>query len=147
MAKIIDKIKRCVMAISFQERKKRELISYKQKIESLKKMDTGEIDLEYINLKSEYEHKKNILSFFLVCVLISIVIDVWRYFYVFLEKGIHNIYLYSGNDVEVTRKIFITFIIMMIFIIAIVFLILIMHIKSMYRTYKDLIMVEENRKK
>lgn len=66
MAHLSRKIKRCVMSIIYQERKKRELIRYRRDVDCLKGMEEDQLDLHYINLKSQYEHKKNVLSIFLL---------------------------------------------------------------------------------
>lgn len=58
MAKNSGKFKRYVMSYSFQGRKAREIAHYKQRIKELKSMENDEIDLEYINLTTEYEYKK-----------------------------------------------------------------------------------------
>jgi hypothetical protein len=86
MAKISEVVKRYMMTISFRVRRKRDLMRYLHKKSSFGKMKADELDLEYINLKSAYEHKKNVLSTYKVSIIVMILMGTWKYFNAFVEK-------------------------------------------------------------
>jgi len=145
MTKISDKIKHCVMSISFQERKKKALIRYRQEKDRLQNMNADEIDLEYINMKTEYEHRKNVLSIFMLSIIISVLMGAWKYFYMFIEKVIQYISSYPGSEIEIAKAAFIISVIVILVITVTIFVILIMYTKRMRRVYRYLIMVDEIR--
>lgn len=76
-----EKVNQAVMYISFQERRKRELKRYRQEKQRILGMVDDEIDMVYISLKSEYEHKKNVLLVFLTSIVISVLMSAWNIFY------------------------------------------------------------------
>lgn len=147
MAKVKEKMKDFIMSFTIQEQKKKELKEYRQEIEKLKNLTEDEIDLLYINLKSKYEHKKNILSIFLLTIVISVIMEVWKYFYGFIESFIKYTSLKQGADVETAKIVFVVMTIMIVLIIIVFLGMLVMHTKKMKSVYKDLIMVEEIRNK
>ena len=49
-------------------------------------MKADVLDLECINLKSAYEHKKNMLSAFKISMIVMILMGNWKCFYDFAEK-------------------------------------------------------------
>jgi len=147
MAKISGKIRRCVMSISFQERKKRELIYYKKEVGRLQNMEADAMDLEYINLKTEYEHRKNVLSIFMLTILISVLMDVWQYFYAIVEKIIQYTASYQGNETEAMKIVFMICMMIVVFITVIIVAILILYTRRMHRIYKNLMIIAEIRNK
>jgi hypothetical protein len=147
MAKISEKFKRCVMSISFQERKKRELIHYKQKKRQLNDMKIDEIELEYINMKTEYEHRKNVLSIFLICIILSGLMDTWRRFYESVEKIIQYTVLSPEHGNKGAEVVFVIIVSLLAIFTAIVFLILIVYMRRMRQMYKKLLIIEEVIKK
>ena len=142
---IKEKIERYVMYNSFQERKKRDLIQYKKEISRLHDMEIDAIDMEYINVKSEYEHKKNIFAVFMLSILISALMGVWKYFYIFMEKTIRFNASYQGSETETAKVAFILSVIIVTFITIMFLIILIIYMKRMHRLYKNLMMLEEER--
>jgi len=145
MAGISGKIRRYIMYISFQERRKRALIRYKQEINRLQSMEVDELDLEYINMKSIYEHKKNVLSIFMLSIVISVLLNVWNYFYRFIEKIIQYTTSYQGNEIDIAKMVFILSVITVAFITIIIVVMLIIYLKRMHQTYKNVMIIEELR--
>jgi len=141
-----EKLKQYVMSISFKERKAKELAHYKQRVSELKKMEIDEIDLEYINLKLEYEHKKNALTIFIIFIAIACLINVWKYSYMFMEKAIQYAILYEGSGSEVVKVAFAISLSITVFIILVIFAILIMHTRRLRQVHKNLMIVNEVRK-
>lgn len=56
----------------------------KKALEKLRVLSETELKLEYINLKSRYEHNKQILTLFLITVIMAVVSDVWSLFQNFI---------------------------------------------------------------
>jgi len=147
MAKVIEAFKRRVMSISYQERRKSELLHYKEELARLSNMEIDEINLEYRNMKSEYERKKNVLSIFAVSIIISVLMNAWRYFFEFVEKIIQYANIYQESGAEAGKTIFICSALIIVFINVIIFAILIVHIRRMNWIYRRLILIEEVRSK
>lgn len=147
MADISLRFKRCVMSLSFQERKERELMRYRQEVIRLKSLDDDELDLQYINLKSQYEYKKNIWLIVMLTIIISILMDVWKYFYNFIGKIQQLVILSQRDNIGTVRVVFVITVILIIFITILILGMLVLYMRKMHRTYKNLIVVEEIRNK
>ncbi len=147
MDHLINKLKRSIMSVSFQERRKKELKKYRKEVNRLNEMDDDEIDLEYITLKAQYEHKKNILSIFMLTILISFLMNAWERFYHLIEITMQLVTSDKCKDIQTTKVVFILTVILIAFLTILVPFVLISHAKSMYQIYKKLLTVEEMRKK
>lgn len=146
MAEFIEKIKQGIMLISFQERRKRELEHYRQEKSLLQYMEKDEIDLEYINLKSEYEHKKNVLFVFMTSIVISMLMSAWDIFGGFVGKILEYVKLNQGSDVDIADVTFIICTTLLIFITAVLLLVLILYVRRIGQLYKKILMIEEIKK-
>jgi len=147
MANDSGKFKRYIMSFSYQERKVKELACYKQRVRELKKMDIDQIDMEYINLTSEYEHQKNVLTIFMVSIAIACLMNVWKYLYIFLEKAVQYAISYEGNKDEIAIVIMMISLSAIGFMTFVIFAILIRHTKKLRQTHKELLIVGEIRNK
>lgn len=147
MAKNSGKFKRYVMSYSFQGRKAREIAHYKLKVKELKSMDNDEIDLEYINLTTEYEYKKNGLTIFIISIAIAVLMNLWKYFYMFMEKAIQYAVSNKESGVEVAKVTFLISLSVIIFMTLMIFAILINYTKELREVHKNLMIVEEIRNK
>lgn len=146
MDDIGNKLKRSIMSVSLQQRKKKELKRYRKEINKLNEMDEDEVDLEYIILKSQYEHKKNILSIFMLTILISIFMNAWGHLYHFMEITIQFV-TNQGNDMKTAQVVFMLTAIFIVFITVLILFLLISHTRRMHQIYKELLTVEEIRNK
>ena len=145
MAKISEAVKRCMMTISFQERRNRDLMRYLHKKKRLGKMKTDELDLEYIHLKSAYEHKKNVLSTYKVSIIVMILMGTWKCFNAFVEKILQYSFKNPSNTADAAKVIAVISAIAVVSITVIIFTVLIVHTRNMYQIYRDLVIVEEIR--
>ncbi len=145
MSMIGDKIKSGIMYISFQERQKRELAQYEKIKERYVNLKKNEQDLEYINLKTKYEYKKNILLAFMVTVIIAVLTGIWKTFYEFGERAL--VYIASMQDVGTDyTKISVVIFFILVTAISIIFVIIIVaHIYGMKKQYKELLLIEHIR--
>lgn len=75
--KLIDKI-------SYRGRRKRNLKETNENIKKYLKMSNSEFIMDYTEICSRYEHKKLIFTAFLIGIIISIIMNAWKYFYEFI---------------------------------------------------------------
>lgn len=142
MKKYRKRFKRFVMSFSFAERRSRALKKYKQRINELENMDTDEIDFEYITLKAEYEHKKCALALLIISIALAVLMNVWNYFFLFMEKVLQYASLYEGDKTEIAKVGFVISVISAVFITCLIAFVLLICLKEMQQTQKQLMMVE-----
>ena len=129
------------MFYSFQERKAREITHYKQRVKELKSMEIDEIDLEYINLTSEYEYKKISMTIFIIFTAI-VWLNVWKYFYLFMDKAIQYAVSSEGNGGKIAKVSFALSLSVILFMTLLIFEILINKINEMRKVHKNVMIVE-----
>lgn len=76
-----------IMFFTFQERKKRKFEKYLKETETLAQLNSDELFFEYIQTKTEYEHKKNRFGMFSISFLISIWMGVWKELLILMGKA------------------------------------------------------------
>lgn len=141
------RFKRYIMSLSFKERRARELMKYRKRVRELEKMDTDAIDYEYITLKVEYEHKKSILTLFIISIALAVLMNVWSYFFLFIEKVLQYASLFKGSEMEITKVGFLISTIVVACATFFIIIILIMYMKELRRMQKELMIVETVRDK
>lgn len=142
-----SKVKSIIMYIALQERQKRDLTKYEVQVNEYKKMSSNEQDLYYINLKTRYEHKKNVLLAFMVTVIVAILAGIWKWFYQFGERALEYIMSINSVNAEYTQISITFFLIVTIVVSIILIFIIIAYIHSMRKMYKDLLVIENIRQK
>lgn len=83
-------------------------------------MDAIQLDFEYIRLKSEYEHKKNVLTLFTIAIAISIIMGVWNKFFEFMKNVLTYATVNNQMNSDVLKISFFISVIMLLFTIAII---------------------------
>lgn len=146
MVKISEKLKCCIISVSFQARRKRALERYRQRATELENMERDEIDLEYINKKSGYEHKKRVLSVFMIAIAVSVLMEAWNSFYKFMVIIVQYATELQDDGVQAAQTAFAISTILVVFITAIVFILLVIHTREMQQIYRDLMIIEIVRK-
>ena len=142
MANNSGRFKHFVMSFSYKEKRAKELSKYRHRIGELEHMNPDEIDFEYITLKSAYEHKKSILTLLIISSALAILMNIWKYFFLFVENALNYASLSLGNEIEIAK---VSFIIAAITAVAMTFLILfilIMDIKGISRMQRELMIIE-----
>ena len=132
-----ENFKRYIISLSFKEKRKRELSKYRKRISEIKKMDADELDFEYISLKSKYEHKRNILTLFIISIVLAVLMNVWNSFFEFIEKVLRYTEVMAVNGEDVAKVGFIIAIISVVFITALVLFVLSCYIKDTYKERID----------
>lgn len=146
MTQFIEKMERCIMYISFQERRKREMECYRKERNTFQCMGKGELEYEYASLKSSYEHRKGVLMAFLVSILVSILMSFWKLFGECVGKIIQYLALYQGAEIEVAKVSLIVCAILIATLTVIIISLLVLYMRRLHQIYKRLLMVEEIRK-
>lgn len=84
-------------------------------------MDALQLNFEYVTIKSEYEHKKNVMTIFTIAIALSIIMGVWNKFFEFMKM----VFKYSTVDNQMNSEvIIISFIVSMILLAFTTFIIL-----------------------
>ena len=97
------KLSMFIKSISFAERNKRKVAQYKEKVQMYMDMDTEEFDMNYINVLSNYEHKKMVLVAIVGALIISIITDIWKHFFDVVEQLVVLLYADSASAEEIAK--------------------------------------------
>ena len=143
---LCEKIKRYIMSISFQERRKKKLRQYRKEFMRLQEMEDDELYFEYISLKSEYEHRKNVMTIFLLSIVIAALADAWKYFFSFIERIMQYAISAQGSETETAKVVLIVSVLIVAFITVVVFWILIAHMKRIHELNKNLMIIVFNQR-
>lgn len=106
MKDIHKKIKCFIMSFSFQERRRKKLEKYKNEMKLLKNRSIDEINMDYIELKAEYEHKNRLLSVLEITLILSIFMNIWSNIYSFALSAIKFFNSSQANEEELAFIVF-----------------------------------------
>lgn len=141
-----ERFKRFVMSFTFSERRSKQLEQYRQAVSEFKQMQSDELDFEYITLKSRYEHKKNVLTLFILTIALAILMDVWNSCLDFMGKALQYVATLENGGIEVAKIGFIISAIATASIICVVLLILISYMKELRMMRQKLMIIEDVKK-
>lgn len=79
------KLKEFIMSFTYKRKKEKAFEEFKKIRNNYKNMDLLRLDFEYAELKSEYEHKKNVLGIFTIAVSLAFIAGVWSKFFEFMK--------------------------------------------------------------
>lgn len=135
------KLRDLMLYLSYAARRERKLNEYIEQIDHYKCMDEDELNFEYVNVKTDYEHKKGIFSLFVITIMLSILANAWKYIYVFMQKALQ----YSATQVEsemIAKVSFEIATIILITITLIVFWVLLENAKDIKKLQRKLMMIQ-----
>lgn len=127
MSQLINKFKNWIMSFTCDERRNKQLQTFRDEFSHYSSIDKVELNYEYINCKVEYEHKKNILTLIVVTIAVSLIINIWGKMFSFLNMAIkYDNYLNDTQDtfivcLVVATVIVLTFMIVIIYILHKIF--------------------------
>lgn len=133
-------IKTAVVGVTFQGRRKRALAQYMEEKKCLMQMDEDELNLEFINAKCAYEHKKNWLTAILVSILIAVLMSAWKSLGGFIGNALQ--YLMSDQSVEVYKVGLVLCMILVFFLTFAIAWILIAFFWEIKRLYRKILLIE-----
>ena len=96
--KLKECFRKCVMYISLQERKKRTYQREKEIVDKFRMLPEIELNFEYVNLKSKYEHNKHILILFLIAVILAVINGAWSPFQNFIRQAMKYVVIVDETD-------------------------------------------------
>lgn len=99
----MDRIKKLIEGLTYSEREKRKVKKYTEKVQRYMNMTSDELEMNYIEILTTYEHRKSILLTILGAILLSIIMDMWKYFFKVVNNLVLIIYENTG-DAEATAK-------------------------------------------
>jgi len=138
------RIKRWLARVPLREKRQKDLDRYRQEKHRLEELEEDALELEYINTIAKYEHKKGIMSIFVIFILVAILMKVWKYFFSFIEKII--LYLTSSNgDTDIAIVTFVIYATIIASITAIILSMLVAFTRSANRLNKHLLIIKEVR--
>lgn len=135
------------MSFSFQERRKRKLFEFRKRIEELENMDEIERSFEYITLKSAYEHKKSILTLLVITLALSMLMNLWKNFFLFVEGALNFGANFANNEREVTTASLLMVIIFFILLTILIVNFVAGFMSDIRRIQKELMIIDMVEKK
>lgn len=143
MGCIGKKIRDCIMWFSYQERRKRELDRFEKELKEYRNMADDELDFEYIKLKTEHEHKKGILTLFVISIALAILTNVWNNFFSFMEEAFQYAAKIENGGADVVSVSFWISVIVSTFITVIILTALFTVAGDMKGIRKKFMMIED----
>lgn len=113
--------KNYVMRFSYREKRNQKLEKFRQEEKALNDMDRDELEFEYVNLKSKYEHKKSVLTLLLLSIALAVLMDIWKKFFSFMGMVLQYTQTVEADSMEIIK---VSLVISILVAIAITLLIL-----------------------
>lgn len=143
MGGIGKKIRDCIMRLSYQERRKRELERFEKELKEYRNMTDDELKYEYIKLKTEHEHKKGILTLFVVSIALAILTNVWKEFFSFMEQAFQYAAKIENGGADVVSVSFWISVIVSAFITVVILVALFTVAGDMKEIRRKFMMIED----
>lgn len=147
MKKIGKNIVTYVEQYSYSQRRKRKLKVFEDKYKYLENMSDLELDYEYINIKTEYEHNKNVFNLIMLTLLLSILTNVWSKFFELIGKILKYSNSLQSNNMESAKTILLITIGIIMFVSIIILFCLYTRLNDLKIQKLYLMIVEEIRDK
>ena len=139
----MGKIKDFVLSFTYKGKKDKEFNDYMKLRAQYINMDKIQLDFEYARLKSEYEHKKNVLTLFTIAIAISMIMGVWNEFFDFMKKVLTYSTVDSQVNSDVVKISFFISVTILLFTITIILYIIYLNGKQLKMMRKKIILIEQ----
>lgn len=139
-----------IMRFSYQEKRKQKLEKYRKEVKALNDMDSDELEFEYINLKSKYEHKKSVLTLLLLSIALAILMDIWKKFFSFMRMALQYTQTVKTDSMEIINVSLVVSVLVAIAITLLILLFLYMFLADISKMKRRLMIIEkvmENKEK
>lgn len=146
MRKDRKKFKDYVMGFSYQAKRKRKLESFNQEVKKLRKMDGNELNFEYIEMKTELDHKKNVLSLFIISIALAVLMNAWSKFFSFMQLVLQYAATSGDDSTEIMKISFVISVLISIVITLFILFFLFDLSKDMMIIQRKLMIIEDIRK-
>ncbi len=91
------------MSLTLQEQKKKEYAKFAEEIKDLQGLSEMELDAEHVSVKTQYEHKKNLLSFFFVTIILMVFTSAWEKFADVISQLLNLAANGQGDEAELAK--------------------------------------------
>lgn len=140
------KIKDYILRFTYRERRSVELAEFKKELKEYRIMHRDELEFEYVNLKAEYEHKKGVLTAFVVSLALAILMNIWKAFFSFMEQVFQYVAVITDAGNEVVGVSFRISVIVVVAVMMFVIFVLFSLARNVKEMRRRLIIIEEIRK-
>lgn len=137
------KFKDYVMRFSYQA--KRKLESFIQEVKKLRQMDENELKFEYIEMKTELDYKKNVLSLFIISIALAVLMNAWSKFFSFMQLVLQYAATSGDDSTEITKISFVISVLISIVITLLILFLLFDLSKDMMIIQRKLMIIEDIR--
>lgn len=134
-------LRKMIMYFTLQEREKRVYESFEKESRFLVALSEEQLYAKYVKVKSVYEFKKTVLTFFMVTLFLSTVTGLWQMFYELLQNSMH-IFLNGTHSAEEAQTVIVVSVILFSAILIFLIIFIVLYLKGMHRTYEQLLHVE-----
>lgn len=135
-----ESLQNIINKISYEERRKKELESVQFKLNKYINMSNDEFLMEYTNIISRFEYKRNMFSLVVVTVFLTTITGCWKYFF----DIFNSLFLIDSSELNGLKEQALMFIII-IFLLIIVVLIfsLVKMALNLNRLNREKILIEQ----
>lgn len=138
----MERIKRIIGTLTYDERKKRKMRTYTEKVERYRNMSTDELGMNYVEIITMYEHRRNIFVTALGTLLLSIIMDIWQYFFKLVSSLTTLMYESTADAEIVARASLMTTYTISAVVILVILLIFFDIMREMKKAIEDKVFVE-----
>lgn len=134
--------KNYVMRFSYREKRNQKLVKFRQEVKALNNMDRDELEFEYVNLKSKYEHKKSVLTLFLLSIALAVLMDIWKKFFSFMGMVLQYTQTVEADSIEIIKVSLVISILVAIAITSLILLFLYTLLTDISKMRRKLMIIE-----
>ncbi|ENM1174076.1 hypothetical protein [Listeria seeligeri] len=145
MNNFLKKVEKIATYITYNERERRKYARYELEMREFEAFSERELSLRYVNLKARYEFRKNIFSFIVGAILLTVLTGVWKSFYNLSVKSLQLFYTNNASSKEDTLVIIACGFMLFAVIGIILLVVIVIYLKELYLMKRLLLMIEEIR--
>lgn len=134
--------KNYVMRFSYREKRNQKLEKFRQEVKALNDMDRDELEFEYVNLKSKYEHKKSVLTLLLLSIALAVLMDIWKKFFSFMGMVLQYTQTVEADSMEIIKVSLVISILVAIAITSLILLFLYTLLTDISKMKRKLMIIE-----
>lgn len=97
----MKRIRNLIEGLTYKERTKKKLKKYNEKVQRFRDMSPDELDMNYVEILTAYEQRKNITILILGTLLLAVIMDVWKYFF----RTVNSLMLFLCGDAQASETV------------------------------------------
>lgn len=119
----MKKIEKAIKELTYSERTKKKLKRYNEKVQQFREMSSDELDMRYIEIITTYEQRKNVVFAVFATLFITVIMDIWKYFFKAIDGLTMLMYENEQNADMINGTLAVTYIISVAVMIVILFIV------------------------